>query len=104
MRNEHSIYNNFYFIDILEANELINSIRDNESVVKIGNFIHYDSIFEFINNGFGLSGVVQETTNQLEKYIIINILEHTGWNKSKTARILKINYKTLYYKMKKYSI
>jgi len=104
MRNEHSIYSDFYFINTLEVNGLISSIRDDEPVVKIGNAIHYNSIFEFISNGFGLSGVVQETTNQLEKYIIINILEHTGWNKSKTARILKINYKTLYYKMKKYSI
>lgn len=104
MKNTSITYNNFHFLNIFDVNELINSMRGDESVAKIGSPIQYNAIFELINNGFGLPEVIQEIKSQLENYIIINILEHTGWNKSKAAKILKINYKTLYYKMKKYSV
>ena len=104
MKNETFINNNFNFINTLGINGLISSIRRGESVVQINSTIRYDAIFAFISNGSGLHTVIQEMTYQLEKFIIISTLEHTGWNKSKAAKILKINYKTLYYKMKKYSV
>ena len=43
-------------------------------------------------------------TEKVEKKLIIQALEEKHWNKRKTARILGIDYKTLYNKMKKYSI
>jgi DNA-binding NtrC family response regulator len=104
MENANSTYNNFTLINISEFNELINSIKGNKYIVKISDTIKYDIIFEALSSGSQLSTVIQEITSQIEKYIIINILEYACWNKSEAARILKINYKTLYYKMKKYSI
>jgi DNA-binding NtrC family response regulator len=104
MENKNQIHNIFPLINISEVNELVSSIKGNKYIIKIGDTIKYDIIFESINSGCQLSTIIQEITSQIEKYIIINILEHTCWNKSEAARVLKINYKTLYYKMKKYSI
>ena|SRR5882724_2525022 len=104
MENKKKTQNNFPLLNISEVNELISSIKLNKYIVKNSDTIKYDMIFESLSNGSQLSTVIQEITSQIEKYIIINILEYSSWNKSEAARILKINYKTLYYKMKKYSI
>ena len=104
MKNTRSTYNNFTLINTSEVNELISSIKGNKYIVKISDTIKYDIIFESLSSGSQLSTIIQEITSQIEKYVIINILEYACWNKSEAARILKINYKTLYYKMKKYSI
>jgi len=104
MENKKKTQNNFPLLNISEVNELISSIKLNKYIVKNSDTIKYDIIFESLSNGSQLSTVIQEITSQIEKYIIINILEYSSWNKSEAARILKINYKTLYYKMKKYSI
>ena len=39
-----------------------------------------------------------------EKELIIRVLRETNWNKSRTSRILKVDYKTLYNKIKEYNI
>jgi len=49
---------------------------------------------------FSLKDIVKKT----EKHAIIDVLNHTGGNKSKAARMLKIDYKTLHYKIKEYDI
>tara|TARA_B100000959_G_C14991041_1_gene627975 strand:+ start:2087 stop:3457 length:1371 start_codon:yes stop_codon:yes gene_type:complete len=41
---------------------------------------------------------------QVERKHIIRILEMTSWNKSEASKILKIDYTTLYRKLKKYEI
>ncbi len=41
---------------------------------------------------------------EMERRHIINVLKHVGGHKGKGARILQINPKTLYYKMKQYNI
>ena len=40
----------------------------------------------------------------MEKEIIAFILEKVGWNRSHAAKILKISYKTLLYKMKELEV
>ena len=104
MENRRPIKNNFPLINTSEVNELIKSIKGDKYIVEISDTIKYDIIFEALSSGSQLSEIIQEITSQIEKYIIINILEYTYWNKSEAARVLKINYKTLYCKMKKYSI
>jgi len=51
-----------------------------------------------------LNKTSKRITHKVERELIIQALEETHWNKRKTARILDIDYKTLYNKMKKYSI
>jgi hypothetical protein len=52
--------------------------------------------------GASLTEIIQQATDCLERYLIIRILESTAGNKAEAARILKIDYKTLYRKMYKY--
>jgi DNA-binding NtrC family response regulator len=93
-----SLYNTPYLINSSEVDDLVIALKRSEHISNIGCAIQSNLIFEELRNGFSLSEIVQEFTNQIEKYIIIKILEFTNGNKSMTAKILKINYKILYYK------
>ena len=46
-----------------------------------------------------LKDLKAEATRFIEKKTIMHALNMTGWNKTETARLLKISYKTLFYKM-----
>ncbi len=52
----------------------------------------------------GLKKLSSDVVSGLEKKRIEEILEETGFNRKKTAETLKISYRTLLYKMKKYGI
>jgi len=47
---------------------------------------------------------VKNLTEYIEKSIIRETLEKVGWDRKKACEILKLNYKTLSYKMKKYGL
>ena len=59
-----------------------------------------------MNNGNSLSlrDMVAKCIEHAEKKLITEVLKRTGGNKSQAARILKINYKTMHYKVKNYGI
>ena len=59
-----------------------------------------------INNGkdFSLRDMVARCVEHAEKKLITEVLKRTGGNKSQAARILKIDYKTMHYKVKNYGI
>jgi transcriptional regulator with PAS, ATPase and Fis domain len=46
-----------------------------------------------------LKSLKTEAANYIERKAIVHALDLTGWNKRKTAKLLKISYKTLFYKM-----
>jgi len=98
------LYNTAYLINPSAVDDLVVALERSEYISNIDHTIQSNSIFKILRDGSGLTEIVQEFTNQIEKYIIIKILEFTSGNKSMAARILKINYKTLYYKIKMYSI
>ncbi|MFC1817361.1 sigma-54 dependent transcriptional regulator [Thermodesulfobacteriota bacterium] len=50
-------------------------------------------------SNFSLKEMMKEATGRVEKGAISKVLEYTGWNRSKAAKILKISYKTLLYKI-----
>jgi DNA-binding NtrC family response regulator len=50
-------------------------------------------------SSFSLKKITKKAVDQAEKEIIYYILDQTGWNRRKAAKILKINYKTLLYKI-----
>jgi DNA-binding NtrC family response regulator len=99
-----SLYNTKYLINSFAVDDIVVALKRNERILNIDHVIQSNSIFETLRYGSSLSEIVQEFTNQLEKYIIIKMLEFTNGNKSRAAKILKINYKTLYYKIKMHSI
>jgi len=57
-----------------------------------------------LQKGVSLNETSKRITHKVERELIIQALKKTHWNKRKTARILDIDYKTLYNKIKKYSI
>jgi DNA-binding NtrC family response regulator len=57
-----------------------------------------------IREGAGLKEVAQHAQARAEKALIARVLNETRGNKRRTAEILKIDYTTLFDKLKKYSI
>ncbi|MFO7753107.1 MAG: sigma-54 dependent transcriptional regulator [Desulfobacteraceae bacterium] len=51
-----------------------------------------------------LKQIKKEVYDKVEKEVITYVLNQTGWNRSKAARILKVSYKTLLYKLKELEI
>jgi transcriptional regulator with PAS, ATPase and Fis domain len=51
-----------------------------------------------------LKQIKKEVHGKVEKEVITYVLHQTGWNRSKAARILKVSYKTLLYKLKELEI
>jgi DNA-binding NtrC family response regulator len=54
--------------------------------------------------GFSLKKIINQLSQETERRIILEVLKKTNWNKAKAARLLKINYKTLYLKIKEYDL
>lgn len=51
-----------------------------------------------------LKDIVKRGVSNIERKVITDVLNRTGGNKSKAARMLKIDYKTMHYKIKEYGI
>ena len=54
-----------------------------------------DKLFEDIS----LKKIKKMASDRVEKEVILFVLDKVGWNRSRAAKILKISYKTLLYKM-----
>lgn len=54
--------------------------------------------------GESLTHLRRRTSGEAERTSILKALEEAGWNKAEAARRLKVDYKTLYLKMKRYKI
>lgn len=53
-------------------------------------------------DGFGLT--LRDLMAKAEIQAIRHALEHTGWNRKQAARLLRISYRGLLYKMRNHSI
>jgi two-component system nitrogen regulation response regulator GlnG len=51
-----------------------------------------------------LKDIVKKGVSKIERDVITDVLKRAGGNKSKAARMLKIDYKTMHYKIKEYGI
>ncbi|MBI5788528.1 MAG: sigma-54-dependent Fis family transcriptional regulator [Candidatus Schekmanbacteria bacterium] len=51
-----------------------------------------------------LKEIITQNILLIEKEVLLQTLRHTGGNKAKAARLLKINYKTMHTKLKKHNI
>lgn len=59
-----------------------------------------DKLFEDIS----LKKIKKLASDRVEKEVITFVLEKVGWNRSRAAKILKISYKTLLYKMTEFEV
>ena len=51
---------------------------------------------------WSLKDITRECVRQLEQRVIGAVLDHTHGNKSQAARLLNVDYKTLFYKAKEF--
>jgi DNA-binding NtrC family response regulator len=77
--------------------------RGGQTTQRTRDEIHLDLALQALEKGVALGEIVQQASEQLEQSLITKILATTHGNKAEAARLLKIDYKTLYRKLKKYS-
>jgi DNA-binding NtrC family response regulator len=84
------------------AQELVQALKGDRQELQLEAGIRLEPALQALKNGFSLIDIIQHALEYLERYLITQILVCTNGNKAETARILKIDYKTLYRKMYKY--
>ncbi len=93
---------------VLMSNDVVESVNVPNEKSEINNNSNFlgsikgDSIK--LENGKYDKFSLRKVIGNVEEQVIVDVLKHTGGNKSKAARILKIDYKTILYKIKEYSI
>ncbi len=80
------------------VDELTGSQPQPEAVANSAN----DSKPGYAWDGFGLT--LRDLMAKAEVQAIRHALEHTGWNRKQAARLLRISYRGLLYKMRNHSI
>jgi transcriptional regulator with PAS, ATPase and Fis domain len=90
------------FLDAATAQELLEALQGKKEIVQLETKIRLQHALQALQNGVSLTEITQQATEQLERYLIVQILEYTQGNKAETARILQVDYKTLYRKMGRY--
>jgi len=56
------------------------------------------------NNSFNLKEIGKKAAQEAEKEIIQTTLQHTHWNRKRAAKLLKVSYKALLYKIQQYQL
>ena len=93
--------------DIILPEHLPFYIKENNAVTDLvsvqakanENFVGMD-----LAESLSLKKIISRVSKDTERKIILEVLKKTKGNKAETARLLKINYKTLYLKIKKYDL
>jgi len=89
--------------DIILPEHLPFYLRESsEGVCLVGDDIKGKNIN--FTEGFSLKKIINQLSQETERRIILDVLKKTNWNKAEAARLLKINYKTLYLKIKEYGL
>ncbi len=70
----------------------------------IAEFVDLSTSSEKLFEDISLKKIKKKASDRVEKEVISFVLEKVGWNRSKAARILKISYKTLLYKITEFQI
>jgi two-component system, NtrC family, response regulator AtoC len=55
-------------------------------------------------SALSLRDLVRQASRAREREIISHVLDHTGWNRVRSAKALKISYRALLYKMKQFGL
>lgn len=77
---------------VICKDDIISKEYLSDEIIKCKN----DNIFETIDKNY--------TLNEIEKLAVENALKATNWNKAKAAKLLNVDRKVLYNRIKKYSI
>ncbi len=75
-----------------------------EEGALIAEFVDLSTSSEKLFEDISLKKIKKMASDRVEREVIIFVLKKVGWNRSKAAKILKISYKTLLYKMTEFKI
>jgi len=70
----------------------------------ISEFVDLSTSSEKLFEDISLKKIKKMASDKVEKEVIIFVLEKVGWNRSRAAKILKVSYKTLLYKMSEFNV
>jgi len=70
-----------------------------EKFTPVADFINFEGKNSLDLASFSLKKIKKNITDKVEKEAISYVLNKTGWNRTNAAKILKISYKTLLYKI-----
>ncbi len=70
----------------------------------ISEFVDLSTSSEKLFEDISLKKIKKLASDRVEKEVITFVLEKVGWNRSRAAKILKISYKTLLYKMTEFEV
>jgi len=90
-------------IDNAKENSIASELPP-EKFTPVADFINFEGKNSPDLASFSLKKIKKNITNKVEKEIISYVLDKTGWNRSNAAKILKISYKTLLYKISDFNI
>jgi transcriptional regulator with PAS, ATPase and Fis domain len=90
-------------IHICEVKELVGTIEGEYPILNIERVIDMPQAVQALRCGIPMATIVRELREALENYIIQHVLGQTQGNKSEAARRLRIDDKTLYRKLQKYT-
>ncbi|KKL46934.1 hypothetical protein LCGC14_2340580, partial [marine sediment metagenome] len=104
-------------INLLAAYSWPGNVRELRNVIESSVLLASDSILpqhmplkiqEVLNQSIELQTTLKKVGKQAkckaEKELIMKVLKEVNWNKSKASKLLKVDYKTLYNKIKEYNI
>ncbi len=70
----------------------------------ISEFVGLSTSSEKLFEDISLKKIKKLASDRVEKEVITFVLDKVGWNRSRAAKILKISYKTLLYKMNEFEV
>ncbi len=70
----------------------------------ISQFVDLSTSSEKLFEDISLKKIKKLASDRVEKEVIAFVLDKVGWNRSRAAKILKISYKTLLYKMNEFEV
>ena len=89
---------------VLLADEMITSKHLNIRIQPIIDIELTSKIHNILNDGLSLKKIVKGITCVAEQKLLLQVIKNTEGNKAEAARLLKVDYKTIHTKLKKYGI
>lgn len=92
-------------IDTAEVNyNSFDHEKAEEMISQFNNFSNYFKLHESELSTLPYKKARKKLVGMVEKELISNVLEETGWNRSKASKILDLSYKTLLWKIRELDI
>ena len=86
------------------AQSFVNHEFANDRTNIISEFVDLSTSSDKLFEDISLKKIKKLASDRVEKEVIAFVLEKVGWNRSRAAKILKISYKTLLYKMSEFDV